>query len=100
MKIEIKKKLASYWFALLQDVICLEIEKLENKLAKKKNKKPIKFENMKWKKSNIKNEGGGQSKILRNGIVFEKAGVNFSEVNGEFKKKFKSQILGAKKNSK
>ena len=36
MKIKIKKKLASYWFALLQDVICLEIEKLENKLAKKK----------------------------------------------------------------
>ena len=55
---------------------------------------------MKWNKSNFKNEGGGQSKILRNGLVFEKAGVNFSEVSGEFKKKFKNQVPGTKQNSK
>ena len=30
----IKKKLARNWFALLQDIICLEIEKLENKKSK------------------------------------------------------------------
>ena len=31
---EIKKKLASNWFKLLQNVICNDIEKLENKKIK------------------------------------------------------------------
>ena len=99
MKIEIKKKLTSYWFSLLQDIICLEFENLEKEFAKKKNKIPVKFKTKKWKKSKIKNEGGGEFRILRNGLVFEKAGVNFSEVNGSFKKEFKKQILGTKKSS-
>ena len=35
---------------------------------------------------------------FKNGNVFDKVGVNFSEVRCKFNKKFKSQILGAKKN--
>ena len=95
----IKKKLASNWFALLSDVIYLEIEKIENEYNKKKNKKYKHFETKEWKKSHFKSEGGGKFRILRNGNLFEKVGVNFSEVSGKFDKKFKSQVPGTKKNS-
>ena len=78
MNKEIKKKLASNWFKLLQNIICNDIEKLENK--------KIKFKSKTWKKNKIKDEGGGEFKILKNGKVFEKVGVNFSEVYGKFTK--------------
>ena len=45
-----------------------------------------------------KNEGGGTYTIIRNGLVFDSVGVNFSEVSGTFRKKFRSQVLGATKN--
>src|SRR5476651_812781 len=38
--------------------------------------------------------GGGRSRILENGGVFEKAGVNFSEVSGEFTPDFAKQLPG------
>ena len=34
MKKEIKKKLARDWFKILQDMICLEIEKIEAEIKK------------------------------------------------------------------
>jgi coproporphyrinogen III oxidase len=84
---EIKKKLVSNWFKLLQNVICNDIEKLENRKTK--------FKPQKWLRSKIKDEGGGEFRILKNGKVFEKVGVNFSEVYGKFpnemKKKFQEQ---------
>ena len=49
-------------------------------------------------KNKKKDEGGGEYRILENGKIFDNAGVNFSEVSGKFHKKFRSQILGAKKN--
>jgi coproporphyrinogen III oxidase len=87
---EIKKKLASNWFKLLQNVICNDIEKLENR--------KIKFKSKKWLRSEIKDEGGGEFKILSGGKVFEKVGVNFSEVYGKFPKEIKKKIPGADKN--
>jgi coproporphyrinogen III oxidase len=87
---EIKKKLASNWFKLLQNVICNDIEKLENR--------KIKFKSKKWFRSEIKDEGGGEFKILSGGKVFEKVGVNFSEVHGKFPKKMRKKIPGADKN--
>ena len=90
MEIEIKKKLTRNWFLLLQDIICFEIENLEKNFSKKKNKLPKKFVYNKWKKSNKKDEGGGESRILNNGLVFEKVGVNFSEVYGNFSSNFKN----------
>ena len=86
MKIEIKQKLASYWFIVLQDILCFEIENLEKEFSKKRNKLPKKFKHQKWKKSHERNEGGGEFRILSNGLVFEKVGVNFSEVYGKFDK--------------
>jgi coproporphyrinogen III oxidase len=38
--------------------------------------------------------GGGRSRVLENGGVFEKAGVNFSEVFGEMDPQFAKQIPG------
>ena len=87
---EIKKKLASNWFKLLQNVICSDIEKLENTKTKFKPKK--------WLKSKIKDEGGGEFRILSGGKVFEKVGVNFSEVYGKFPKEIRKKIPGADKN--
>ena len=87
---EIKKRLSRNWFKLLQNVICFEIESLE-----KKNKKFIK---KKWFRNSTKDEGGGEYRILKNGKIFEKVGVNFSEVYGKFSKKIRKNIPGTKKN--
>ena len=48
------------------------------------------------KKSN-KDEGGGEYRILKDGKVFDKVGVNFSKVYGKFPKKFQKNIPGAQK---
>ena len=90
MNKEIKKKLASNWFRLLQNIICDDIEKIENK--------KIKFKTKTWNRSKIKDEGGGEFRILKNGKFFEKVGVNFSEVYGKFSKEMKEKIPGADKN--
>jgi len=94
----LKKKLVSGWFKLLQQTICYEFEKIEYDLGKKIGKRPKVFIKNTWKKSNIKNEGGGSYFIIKDGLAFDRVGVNFSEVSGKFSNKFRSQILGAKKN--
>ena len=86
---EIKKRLASNWFRLLQNTICNDIEALE------KNK--INFISKKWQRDKIKDEGGGEFKILKNGKIFEKVGVNFSEVYGKFSNEMKKKVPGANK---
>ena len=87
---EIKQKIASNWFKLLQSTVCNSIEDLEN------NK--IKFNHKKWLRNKNKDEGGGEFRILRNGKIFEKVGVNFSEVYGKFSKEIKNNIPGTKSN--
>jgi len=94
--INLKKKLASQWFRSLRNQICEEFEKLEKKISNSK----IKFSKTKWKKSKSKSEGGGEICILRNGKIFEKVGVNISEVSGTFDKNFKKKIPGTEKSSK
>jgi len=86
MEIKIKKKIVKNWFILLQDIICNDIEEIE----KEKNI----FKSKKWFREGKKNEGGGESRTFENGKIFEKVGVNFSEVYGKFSKKFKNQIPG------
>ena len=44
--------------------------------------------------------GGGTYKILKNGKIFDKVGVNKSTVSGIFSKKFRKNILGAQKDGK
>ena len=88
----INKKLARNWFKTLQEVICQEIEELEGK------KNIFKIKN--WERGIKSNEGGGQFRILENGKIFEKVGVNFSEVYGKFSKEFRSRIPGGEKSPK
>ena len=90
MEKNIKKTLTKNWFKTLQDLICIEIEQLEGK--------SIKFTSKEWLRNNSKDEGGGEYRILENGKIFDKVGVNFSEVYGKFPKNFKKKIPGAVKN--
>ena len=90
MDFEIRKDLTSNWFKTLQDSICRSISELE------KNK--IKFKSTTWKRDQNKDEGGGEYRILKNGRIFDKVGVNFSKVYGKFPKDFQKQIPGAEKN--
>ncbi len=89
MDTDIKKDLTSNWFKLLQNAICDDIVKLE------KNK--FKFKSTSWKRNTKTDEGGGEYRILSNGKIFEKVGVNYSKVYGKFPKKFQKNILGAEK---
>ncbi len=89
-----KKKIATIWFKNLRDEICNEFLNLEKKTSKKK----IRFTKKKWSKSKKKSEGGGEMTLLRNGNIFEKVGVNISEVSGKFDEKYKKQIPGTEKN--
>ena len=89
-----KKKIAKTWFKNLRNEICNEFLNLE----KKKSKKKIQFIKKKWIKSKKKSEGGGEMALLRDGNIFEKVGVNISEVSGKFDNKYKKQIPGAEKN--
>lgn len=61
----------SNWFQTLQDSICKAIEEADGK---------GKFEEESWKHHA---EGGGRTRILQNGNILEKAGVNFSGVGGK-----------------
>jgi coproporphyrinogen III oxidase len=67
----------------LQDKICQELENIDAK---------AKFKEDKWEREE---GGGGKTRIIRNGNLIEKGGVNTSVVYGElpdlFKKKFKTE---------
>ena len=89
MDLNNKKDLVSNWFNLLQDAICNDITNLE--------KSKTNFKTTVWKRNKNKDEGGGEYRILKNGKVFDKVGVNFSKVYGKFPKKFQKNILGANK---
>ena len=90
MDLDTKKNLASNWFKTLQNAFCESIIELENS--------KIEFKSTTWKRNKKKDEGGGEYRILKNGSVFDKVGVNFSKVYGKFPKRFQKNILGAKKN--
>ena len=89
MDLEIKQKLTSNWFKSLQEMFCKTISDFE------KNK--INFKSTTWKRNLKKDEGGGEYRILKDGKIFDKVGVNFSKVYGKFPKKFQQNIPGAQK---
>ena len=89
MNLKIKKDLTSNWFKTLQETFCEDIKRLE------KNK--VHFKSTNWKRNKKKDEGGGEYRILQNGKVFDKVGVNFSKVYGRFPDQFKKNIPGAQK---
>jgi coproporphyrinogen III oxidase len=74
------------YFMELQDRICQALAGLESKAA---------FREDTWQREG---GGGGRSRVLEGGAVFEKAGVNFSDVRGEMSEAFANQIPGAGRN--
>ncbi|MBY0526308.1 MAG: oxygen-dependent coproporphyrinogen oxidase [Gemmataceae bacterium] len=76
-----RQRTASY-FRDLQDRICSELESVDG---------TGRFREDQWQREG---GGGGRSRVLADGGVFEKAGVNFSEVEGQMSEEFARQVPG------
>lgn len=70
----------------LQDEICAALEEVEREQGS-----DARFVEDAWERAG---GGGGRSRVLAGGKVFEKAGVNFSEVQGAFSEKFAAEMPG------
>ena len=100
------KDKAAAWFKNLRNQICAEFEKIEDELESgpHKDMEASRFERKPWSRadSDEPNEsgsilkGGGEISLMR-GRVFEKVGINISEVHGKFSDTFASKIPGADK---
>ena len=97
MNIEEKQNLTSQWFKDLRDKICAEFEKIEVEFNAEN---PGKFVRKNWDRPDKSGDGGSGEMSLMKGNVFEKVGVNFSKVYGEFSEEFRKQITGAAKTGK
>ncbi len=93
-----RKAEATAWFREIRDSICAAFEELEDRLESGPHAaKPVgRFERTKWQKDETQGplKGGGEISLMR-GRVFEKVGVNFSEVHGTFSEEFREAIPGA-----
>jgi coproporphyrinogen III oxidase len=72
---------AADYFRDLQDRICTALSELDGQS----------FRDDAWQREG---GGGGRTRILADGAVFEKAGVNFSDVFGQMSEEFARQIPG------
>jgi coproporphyrinogen III oxidase len=70
------------YFLSLQDRICQTLETLDGS---------VRFREDAWQREG---GGGGRTRVLADGSVFEKAGVNFSDVHGEMSEEFARQVPG------
>ena len=91
-----KKHRATTWFQALQDDIIARFEALEDDASRPLySGTPGRFEKNEWRRGDGSEDlGGGRMAIMR-GKFFEKVGVHFSEVYGEFSEAFRAQIPGA-----
>ncbi|GIW81574.1 MAG: oxygen-dependent coproporphyrinogen-III oxidase [Gemmatales bacterium] len=78
---ELHRQAATY-FQELQDHICRALEEVDGRKR---------FVEDQWQREG---GGGGRTRVLFDGAVFEKGGVNFSDVDGEFTEEFAAQIPG------
>jgi len=86
------KAAATDWFEDLRERICVAFEALEDELAGNFAERPAgRFERKTWQRPG----GGGGEMAVMKGRVFEKVGVNVSEVWGVFDEKFRAEIPGA-----
>jgi coproporphyrinogen III oxidase len=73
---------AADYFRGLQDRICEGLERADGRAA---------FREDAWQRPG---GGGGRTRVVADGAVFEKGGVNFSEVFGEFPPEFAKSLPG------
>jgi coproporphyrinogen III oxidase len=78
---DMRERIAAY-FRDLQDRICGALENLDGS---------GRFREDLWQREG---GGGGRTRVLIDGGVFEKAGVNFSDVSGELSDEFARQVPG------
>ncbi len=99
-----RKVQAATWFKDIRNQTCAEFEAIEDELSSspKANMKAGRFSCKPWERQNAGEpnesgsvlQGGGEISLMK-GRVFEKVGVNFSEVHGTFSPDFAKQIPGA-----
>lgn len=80
---DITVKGAAAWFQQLQDAICKSFARVDGDAV---------FEEDVWERDG---GGGGRSRVISGGKVWEKGGVNFSEVHGEMDPAFAKQVPGS-----
>jgi len=76
----ISKEQISASYQLIQDEICAALELTDGK---------ARFEEEKWEREG---GGGGRTRVIQNGNIFEKGGVNFSAVHGELPDSIKKAL--------
>ena len=74
------KDRARNFFSELQDKICTALERTDGKAT---------FREDIWQREG---GGGGRTRVIEEGALFEKAGVNFSEVHGQLDEAFASRL--------
>ncbi|MSP20212.1 MAG: oxygen-dependent coproporphyrinogen oxidase [Alphaproteobacteria bacterium] len=93
---EERRRLAAAWFVGLRDRVCAEFERIEDELTSPDaNLPPGRFVRSTWERPSETGGGGGGVMSVMRGRVFEKVGVNYSEVMGEFSQDFARQMPGA-----
>ena len=76
----IAKEHISAAYQLIQDEICAALEEVDGN---------AKFEEEKWEREG---GGGGRTRIIQNGNIFERGGVNFSAVHGQLPHSLKKAL--------
>ena len=93
------KARAVEWFAKLRDDLCFALELAEADAEgpnRSSELEPGKFQRKPWERPGEGGKsGGGGTMSIMHGRVFEKAGVNISEVEGEFSPEFRKNMPGA-----
>ncbi|HEX5998393.1 MAG TPA: oxygen-dependent coproporphyrinogen oxidase [Hyphomicrobiaceae bacterium] len=93
------KEQARRWFETLRDKLCAALEEIEAELpphSPRGSRAPARFVRTTWTRGTLLADGGGGvASLMRDGRVFEKAGIHTSTVFGEFAPEFRKQIPGA-----
>ncbi len=89
---------ASAFFHSLQDEITAGLEEVEAEFADIGQKKAASFQQDVWdhsQSSGIISGGGGRTRVIQNGALLEKGGVNVSDVMGTFSDDFAASMPGS-----
>ncbi len=84
---ELMRKQSQEFFSYLQDKICRALEEVDGQTH---------FREDQWRREG---GGGGRTRVIEEGAVFEKAGVNFSAVEGVLPDEFASRIAEGVENA-